>query len=254
MKNYRSYSRLIFLPVIPLVMAGCAPIYYAPNEHNVPLFTEKKEVRVSASYQALQNSKGGSFQTALSVSDHIGIMMNGLLVKSVYDEYFLSGQDKESLCRGNLLEFGTGYYTVLDRRLKSDFVFETYGGIGFGKYRNSTASDIWPYEASYQRLFIQPSAGLKSKHFEVAVSTRLAGLNYSNYRMNSGQTCETLEKFTLLLEPAITLRAGFENVKVQLQSGLSFNLNNPELEQEYFYFGAGIYIELKPWIKNPPGN
>jgi len=81
MKLNKSQIRLSFILIIHLVIVGCAPVYYAPNAHNVPLFSEKNEATISASYAVLDNPgpmTGTDLQLAIAVSDHVGIMANGM--------------------------------------------------------------------------------------------------------------------------------------------------------------------------------
>ena len=70
---------------VVLLVASCAPVYYAPNAHNVPLFSEKNEATVSASFAILDNPEpmtGTDLQLAIAVSDHVGIMANGMFTKA----------------------------------------------------------------------------------------------------------------------------------------------------------------------------
>lgn len=246
---------------VTLLIAGCSPIYYAPNAHNVPLFTEKGEASFSGSCEIMDQSTGGNIQTAVALSDHISIMAGGFHVKTEYTNEFDS--DKQEVSKGYLVELGAGYFDAFNVSSKMNLVLETYGGMGFGKYDNSTRvpsyfdynsawTDYYARNASYQRYFIQPSLGLKSAYFEFALSARFAGLTYTNYTVDYDAPELPLDNWSLLLEPGITLRAGFKNVKIQSQIGLSLNLNNPDLIQEHFYFSLGLYFNIGP--EDPAGN
>lgn len=248
------HTRFFPLLAFPLLFAGCAPIYYAPNGHNVPLFSGKSQAGISASYEIMNRSTGGNIQTAIALSDHIGIMAGGFLVNTSYDDEFSIFEEEDKVCKGHLVELGTGYFTTLNSGSKFDFIMEAYGGMGFGKYDNttevpsdfdpSTSSNFYATNASYQRYFVQPSMGLKSEYFECALSMRLAGLNYTDWDIDYDEPNLPLETFSLLFEPAITLRAGFKYAKFQAQFGFSSNLNNPDLIQESFYVSLGMYFNL----------
>jgi hypothetical protein len=49
-----------------------------------------------------------------------------------------------------------------------------------------------------------------------------------------------------LAEPALTLQAGFENVKLQLQFQYSYNLTNPDFIQDYNLVSIGLKVNLNP--------
>jgi hypothetical protein len=257
MKLIGKHNRLVPLLAIPLLFAGCSPIFYAPNGHNVPIFSGKNEANITASGHIMGRSAGVNVQTAVACSDHIGIMANGFHVKTEYDDSEWWEEDSEEVSTGYLFELAPGYFTPLYSGSKIDLILETYGGMGFGRYENTSDNfghdeSPWPSRASYHRYFIQPSFGLKSAYFEVALSVRLAGLNYTNYKIDHDELPYLpLEKFTTLLEPGLTLRAGFKNFKFQAQLGFSINLNNEDLIQEYSYFSLGLYLNLSN--PNNPG-
>jgi len=244
MKRNSYYTKFLQLLAILILLASCAPVYYAPNAHNVPLLTEKHEATVSASYAILDDIGplvGTDLQLAIAVTDNVGIMANGMFTKALYDD----NEILDAACKGQFFEMGGGYFRSLDENPKSDIIFETYGGFGFGKYINTSDNTIWPSSASFQRFFVQPSMGIKSKYFEAAISFRLAGLNYSKYEIRSGEPYLPMDQFTWLFEPALTLRAGFKSVKVQWQVGISENLNNPNLLQSRVYVGFSLLIRIQ---------
>jgi hypothetical protein len=254
MKSKRLHPGGLFVLAIIILVAGCSPIYYAPNGHNVPLFSDGGQAGISASYEIMGRSTGGNLQTAVAVSDHIGIMAGGFLVNTSYENEFDLSEEEDETCKGHLIELGAGYFETMNSTSKFDFILEAYGGMGFGKYDNttevpgsfdpSTSDNYYARNVSYQRYFIQPSFGLKSDYFEFAVSMRLAGLNYTKYEIEYDEPHLPLENISLLFEPAITLRAGFDFVKMQAQFGFSFNLNNQDLIQEHWYVGLGMYFNL----------
>ncbi len=239
-KYFPAFRRIIkYLSVlsIPLGIISCTPTYYTPNGNNVPLLTEKEEFRFSASYDSRDFTRGGEFQAALAVSDHVGIMLNGMLARSEFESTF-GEDDQEYYCNGGFIEAGAGYFTVLQSYQQSSLVFESYGGIGTGRFRNNFDPEEWASEARYQRVFVQPSLGFKIKYFEIALSAKLAGLNYSRYI--SDVIDPSLEKFTFLIEPALVLRAGTQNVKIHLQYLTSFNINNQDLMQDFKCISIGL--------------
>jgi hypothetical protein len=101
-------------------------------------------------------------------------------------------------------------------------------------------------EARLARFGLQPSLSYRATHFEAAASARILGLRYSDVsgslvfggedqvQMLRAQSDHTL------LEPALTVRAGFETVKVQLQLGWSFNRGHAEFRQDGGHLTAGV--------------
>jgi len=73
---------------------------------------------------------------------------------------------------------------------------------------------------------------------------RVAGLTYTKWEIEYDEPDLPLESYSILFEPAITLRAGFKYAKMQAQFGFSSNLNNPDLIQEKWYISLGMFFQL----------
>ncbi|MFC2116548.1 hypothetical protein ACFLTU_08725 [Bacteroidota bacterium] len=259
MKPNIKFSRALYQSMKILVcligLSGCTHYYYVPNAHNVPLIQEKHEARISVGACAGDEYSGGDFQAALSVSDHVGIMVNGFIAKGEkeYEKWHPFNWSPEApeiihnTGSGQFVEFGTGYYLPIPHHDR--LVFETYGGLGFGKVLsgyNSLSSSL-----KFQRYFLQPSIGFTGKVFDIAFSYRFSLLNYTdiNYKANIphdealylNNLVET--NLSLLSEPALTIRLGYENVKFQLQLGFSKNASIPEFRNN-FNFNIGVFMAI----------
>lgn len=98
------------------------------------------------------------------------------------------------------------------------------------------------------RLGTQPSIAYSSDYFEAALSTRIARLHYNNIRGNlmNGEVNEIEylreNSSSTLPEPAVTLRAGMKNIKLQYQILGSMNLPNPDFKQKKQQHTLGIYL------------
>src|SRR4051812_1006903 len=90
----------IVAQVLMMLVSGCVHRYYAPNVHNVPLFQRKGEARASIGYSGGDEVSGVDFQTAVSVTNRIGLMANGA---------WRNGGEGEDQGNGHLLELGAGY-------------------------------------------------------------------------------------------------------------------------------------------------
>ena len=228
------------LTVFLMLTAGCTHYYYAPNMHNVPLFQQKEELHLNLSGSAGNEFSAGELQAAYAPADHFGIMVNGFLVdrkQNTEDEYG----------RGYLVEGGAGTFVLLD----SNLIFESWLGLGYGKvengYGNASASVL-----QFNRYFFQPSLGYTSDYFDFAVSLRFSGLRYNDIRLTGTlvqrdhDEIEYINRnpFSLIIEPAFTLRVGWEYLKFQGQFGYSRNITNPELKQEELNLNVGLYITI----------
>lgn len=230
---------IIIICTLGLFMTGCSPIYYAPNSSNVPLLSEAGETNLTVA----GNSDQVEFQGAYAVSDHFALMADGGL--------FIPGDDENgSGGSGKFLEIGAGYL----KPLAGNWVFETYGLAGFGNFENHFRFDspgptnptVGDISASLFRWGVQPNFGYKSRYFSAAISSRLVNLIYHNIEgdliFENVDQIEFLSdnKSYLLAEPALTIRGGFEKVKLQLQFGVSYNITDPEFSQETSFITVGL--------------
>ena len=229
--------------ITTLTLAGCSPKYYTPNTQNVPLLSEKGETSLTLSGNVNQIE----FQAAYAISEGFALMANGGL-------FIPADQDNGNGGSGKFMELGAGYFKPIDE----NFVFETYGIIGFGSVENHLPSTMSAYpmtsgdiSANVFRYGIQPNFGYKSKQFSAAISSRLVNLNYNKIEGDLFFEDENQVDYlksnnsNLLLEPALTLRGGFEKFKIQLQYGYSFNLSQSDFRQDSSYFTVGLNYNFK---------
>ena len=236
MTTPHAFARLILLA--PLALGACSPRYYAPNTHNVPLLTRDGDF---AAVAAVGDSRG-ELQGSYALTSNLGVSLNAAAFDKPDDEEGDGGS-------GGLLEVGFGYTKPLDENV----YFSVFGLAGGGNMENhfpstvasnpGTTGDI---EAKLTRFGVQPMIGFRSRYFEAVGSVRLVSLRYSDIegslvfggedqvQLLSSQTDHTL------LEPAITLRGGFETWKLQLQMGWSANKSNGSLRQDEAFLTAGV--------------
>ena len=228
-------------------MTSCVSIApsYAPNTQNVTLFQEKGDAKLSAGLSRGEEvSKALELQSAYAITNHIGIMANFYRYKRVN--------------RADLFELGAGYFLPLTKNV----VFESYGGISYAQF-TSRISSIEPlgnnefltknyyYSRDFTRYFIQPAIGFKSKLIEIAFSTRLAALNYrrlkiseDSYQNSSSLSSQMLPSSHFLIEPALTIRFGWNHIKLQAQLGRSFHLLGDSFPMEVWNANIGAYFSL----------
>lgn len=213
--------------IFALIFSSCSHVYYIPTVQNVPLNTGKNEFKISGHYGSWFNWSTESFdiQSSYSVTDQIGLMLNGLYsnVKEYGD--------------GGYVEGALGYYKpVYKKKLfkNTDItgVFEIYGGLGVGKqhhnYENGYA------DISGTKVFIQPSFGITTNFLDLIFSSRICTTSFKiienqNVDISYAEDINFLvRKGHNFIEPAVTLRAGWESIKLQIQVQPSINLNKSE--------------------------
>jgi len=225
----------IFMFFICTTLIGCGPIYYVPNTQNVPVMENKGQTNLSLGLNSSEFTDGYEFQGAYGLTDNIALQFNTDWVQSA--EFASSGS-------GNLVEFGAGYY----KSLAKHFVFETYGLLGFGGLKYSE-NDVEPQkiEANFFRYGLQPSFSFNSKYFVASLSSRLVNINYNSVSGNYIDVNYLKSNNSYwLIEPALTLQAGFEYFKLQLQFQISENLTDPNFSQDYSLVSLGFKVNLNP--------
>ena len=184
---------------------------------------------------------GADLQGAYAVTNRLGLIANVYLAGATDVETGDEG-------RGRLFEGGVGYYRSVSER----FVFETYGGAGFGSVTHLHGKDPGKASVDAQRVFLQPAIGFTSNWFDAALSLRLCGLHYSSIaeRLTDGRDLDAAQaledaRSSFLAEPSLTVRAGWKYFKLQLQLGLSKNLTHPEFPQVESYVSIGGHVAMK---------
>lgn len=233
--------------IITILALGCSPNYYVPNSQNIPIMQSKHQTNLGIGFNGSEYTKGFEIQAAHAITNHFAIQVNGDWVKKAENSY-LDDAPEDLKVKGQMLEIGAGYF----KNLSSNFVFETYGLFCFGKMElENNSSGIDNFSAKFNRFGIQPSLSYTRKHFSTSLSSRLFHLKYKDINGNSSSgyfdpnDLKTNNAYWLL-EPAITIQFGWENLKLQLQYVYSHNLTNPSFEQEREIFSLGLKLNLKP--------
>ena len=199
---------------------SCSPEIYNANALNVPLLAQKGNAKVSLGITASGEGVGlynTNLQGAYAISDHIGIMLNGM-----YHNYtrtytpFLSNTPRTDRHKEGFFEAGLGYFGPVGNSTK--WRGEIYSGWGMGRSKetNPNSNEALLLESPYNRLFLQPSIGFVSRYFDAALSSRVSYLsvgkinwvgNTSNGKILRGAT----------FEPCLTLRVGYNKFKPFMQ-------------------------------------
>lgn len=231
-------TRYLFLALTAgsLAFTSCKTVYQ-PNAVNTPLFNNAGEARATVDAQ--------NVQLAYAITDHAGVMVNGFRVKENSDDNTIKGS-------GGLVEVGLGYYTRIH-----PFIFETYigggmGGVKFSELRTeNNETTQYSFEATGMRFFVQPSFGLGTRFFDVALTPRFVMGKYNNVTTNYSMQDQIDGKFYQVdrplwtfIEPALTVRGGYQWIKLQVQFGLSQKLNSEALSYKDSFLNVGLSFNI----------
>lgn len=214
---------LLSIGLIAFLLGSCAPAY-VPNVISTPLLSNKGEMQFSVN----TGIAGFDPQFAYAVTDHIGVMVNGSFANWTSDS-------TDNYHKHKFLEIGTGYYTKLGESAR----FETFGGVGFGNLHANYSNDLWISRATVNstRFFIQPTIGATTKVFDGSFATRVAYVSL---------TQDEIKGSGIFLEPVLTGKIGYKNVKGVMQLGLSLPFNHNDLIFNYqpFIFSVGLQVNI----------
>ena len=227
----------IFLPlVLTVLLASCTHVYYAPNTPNAPLLSRKGETRLAALYTGGADSEfsGGELQAAVALTKNSGVMASFMSV----GRSDRSGSERES-GKGSYVEASYGLFKSLDAN-RGHFIGEVYGGLGLGSASN-TYSVTDHSKVGLTKFFLQPAIGYRSDYFEALIVPRLAVVNWkvktAVLKPDSPYTRDMnvmrAEPGFFAFEPAILLRGGSRNGK--LQAGLGFSMSRFNASSYLFY-------------------
>jgi hypothetical protein len=226
----RRTQTLAALAALLATSTACNPIYYSPSTQNVPLLRGDGDL---AGVLAVGEARF-EVQGAYALSSSLGVQLNA----GTYEPDDLDNGDGGS---GSFVEAGIGWFGVRGERL----VWEVYGLLGSGSFENHRPSSVagnpgttGEIEGRVLRYGVQPAIGFAWPYLEVAASSRLAGISYSDvhgsFRFQGAdqvQRLRTNDRY-VLLEPALTVRGGFPRVKLQLQLARSINLTEADFQQD----------------------
>jgi hypothetical protein len=230
-----------YILLIATATCSCTHVYYAPNTAHPPLLSEKGETRVNALYSSGGDSEfgGAELQVAHAFNKNFGAMVNYFTASESEETYSYSSTTNSNIIEkgsGSYIEFAGGYFKSLDPRKR--WIGEVYTGTGFGTVKNDYGYGD-NSKVGIVKFFVQPAVGYKSPYFEFAFVPKFSLVHWKvkeeNIKMqqnsyNKDDLSEIIRKPNFFaFEPAIILRGGSKNFKLQL--GLSFSKVNA-----YSYF------------------
>jgi hypothetical protein len=231
---YRIDAKLAYLLFITFIifLGACKPLY-RPNTVNVPMLKEKNDV----TFGTYLGTNGADVQAAYAITNNIGVMANASIINS-YNA--TNGTQREH----RFAEGGIGYFKPINK----EAVFDIYAGAGNG-YAYNSGNFIFNYysfnRVNYNRFFIQPSVALVSNYFDLAASARFTYVDFYDYRSGNTSTTQNMERVSsIFMEPAITLRGGYKNVKMFGQLGFAIPTTSFAFEAQPVMFSLGLNLTL----------
>jgi len=200
-------KKLIMLILVISIFYSCSSFVYYPSVANAPLLQEKDETKVSVGI------KGYSLylNTSYAVTDHIAVQINGHLLSLPVSE---SGDDYKN---GNAYtEMAIGLYYPFAK----NFVAELYlgGGLGYTGYQNISSGTST--HRFHNKIFLQGDLGFTLSGFEIGFLIKGSYVDVFMERVNGVDSGN--QKMDIFFEPAVFMKFGWDQHKINLQAGLSF--------------------------------
>lgn len=214
---------LHFTFVLCLVLTGAAcTTLYVPNQPNVLLMSEGDETQIGLNV----GSNGYGMTLGYSPYYHWVLAASGNTFSYATDSGFVI---KQKHIYG---EVATGYYTRLSKFAR----MEILAGYGTG------SSGITNNRGLYRKVFLQPSVGISGPFVDAAFTPRLSWVSHFENRINGAAS--EVDASSVYLEPFLTFRAGWEQIKFQLQGGYSFEFGNPGYSNRGLVGSVGVHVTL----------
>ncbi len=226
---------------------------YKANSINTPLFKGKKEFQMAIliNDQTAKDQKAYSvdLQSAYSFQKNFGFMLN---FQNIYQNKPEANYSVNDEFRFSYFEIAPGYF--------KNGIFEIYAGYGIGKTSFFSKNSI--AEANFNKFFIQSTIGKNSKFIDFAFSVRASffEFNKTNFKEKIGNEDVLREsdefywfgnkleidgKTYPFIEPALTLKLGYKQLKIVGQLGVSFCLKDIDFDyNKKTYFNLGIHINF----------
>jgi hypothetical protein len=241
---------LFWLVAMGIALTSCGPVLYNSVGQNVPLFREKGEAQVAGGVSLSMSENG------LAYNSSSGVVVQGALaatnrVALISSFNYFSGDSYDEWSHDSFyFEVGAGIYKPLE---DSKAILELLGGIGSGFMNNQSSGAPDFVKATYIKPFVQPSFGWRFRVVELAITPRIALVNYvqhSSSMFNSDIESDinnffATRKSSVVFEPGLTFRAGGK-IKFQYQFNYTtFNFRSTITDPvENIFMSFGIWANV----------
>lgn len=248
-------TQLLFHAFLFFILSSCGPTLYIPNTINTPMLAGKGDWKASAGAVGFGPEGNIEFQGSYALTNNLAVMAD-----------IFHGNDsdvKHFLGEGGLGIFHT--FLPTQKGYNAGRV-EMFGGIGFGEGQDDdvTTSFVFQgqnrlidYEANYQRWFLQPGIGLRTRFIDVAFHTRLAYVNFSKIMEYEDGVLQNQRQLNFsTIEPVVTISFGYKYVKYYMQFGSVNPIGGEEAYEQVTdpILGAShvnVGLAFNPWKENP---
>lgn len=256
---------------------------YSPTAHNVPVFTNQGDTKLSGSYSSnfelfdngegqynRNRSNGFDLQAAVAATQHLAIQGSYYNRTERNFDYGSYPFDSATIStKREMFEMGAGYYKPFGKRQRG--IFAIYGGVGLGKMKlNEKGVDqnlLQPYtrymDADLFKYYLEPSMTFRAGDvFTLSLATRFSGLRFRNIQSNYSHqekvdfNLDSLNRYTwYMVEPCIVNSFGFKKLpgmRIEYQFGLSLLLAEIEsFNYRPFNFSLGLVFDIPKLIAGP---
>jgi hypothetical protein len=223
-----------------LVFTSCAPVY-VPNSRNSPMFRKAGEFQASGSF-----GNGVEAQSALSVTNHLGVMANFLyLDRDATDNSNNTSSTTTNYRHHKFFEGGVGYFENQEKMFVEIFA-------GYGRGEGSSSDDFIvsgntvQATGKYERYFIQPAFGFNRRTMNVSFVPRFTMVDFTEF--TDGNIKYSInEDPVFFFEPAVIGRVNFANDRVffLFQAGFSASFDSGRyFDHRPFHMTAGLGFRL----------
>lgn len=221
--------KTLFAAIISLALLSSCATVYVPNAHNVPLISEKDELQAGV----IVGTSCFDLQAAYGLTDKVALMAN-----TTFSD---RNANSEEYHKHWMYEGAVGYYKKLSRNGR----FEVYGGGGYGYTKDYGIEDAFASdyaEGHYAKLFLQSNVGASSDIFDGVFSMRLCDVHFYDYQH---QNWEYGSENMLFVEPVLTGKIGYKNVKFITQIGFSVPVWHTDIESfNPFILNMGLNFKI----------
>lgn len=188
----------LLLAIMIINLASCH-VLYVPNSFNSPLLRNKNDAQVNLA----AGISGFEAQTAYALSDNVGVIANGQLLRTTQKDTI-----KE---QRTLIELGLGY----TEKVTDSGIFEIYGGGGLGNVPADFKNISYDGKATTRltRFFIQPGLGFYNDWLDISILSRLSAVNIG-------------DETNWFYEPGFMAKMGYKRIRIYACLGFSIPFKN----------------------------
>lgn len=225
---------IIFSVLTSWLLTSCSPVMYAPTSQVTPLPEKKGDVEASGSF----GLRGYEANANYAVTNHLAVVAQGRIASRKGDKgHELTGAP----LKNNTVGLGITYYSTVNNN--PALRWSVTGGVNKGNTLAIFAHSDGGYRVSSdnQQVYLQPTYGFVSRHFESIISCRFSKVNVNNVQSEWKEFNGKNYQF-LSTEPAITFRGGPESIKAFSQTGYTFTNNSRQYGDITTFWGGRLNL------------